>query len=90
MNTKNGVILLCLVVLLSACKSSPEIIRVPVTKTVIEKVTVPAELLEPCREPDLGSLVTTGDLERVAGEAIASLSSCNTDKVRIREWQETD
>jgi hypothetical protein len=61
-----------------------------VTETVVEKVTVPAELLEPCEEPDLAAVKTTGDLERTAVKAIASLSLCNQDKVRIREWQEAD
>ncbi len=65
-------------------------IKIPIQKTIIEKVVVPAELLEPCREPDLDSLETTRDLERVAGEAIASLSSCNQDKADIREWQEEE
>jgi hypothetical protein len=37
--------------------------------------------------PDLDTLDTTGDLERVAGEAVASLATCNEDKQRIREWQ---
>lgn len=63
-------------------------IRVPVEKVVIEKVEVPDELLNPCPEPDLAALTTTGDLERVAAEAIVALTFCNKDKERIKEWNE--
>lgn len=63
-------------------------IRVPVEKVVIEEVKVPAALLEPCPEPDLASLETTGDLERIAAEAIVALTFCNKDKERLREWNE--
>lgn len=65
-------------------------IRVPYEKTVIEKVKVPAELLVACWEPNLDALEVTGDLERVAGLAVASLAACNGDKADIREWQETE
>jgi hypothetical protein len=75
--------------LLTGCgNSSPQIIRVPVEKIVVEKVQAPEELLEPCLEPDLDSLETTGDLERVAAEAIVALVFCNKDKERLRKWQE--
>ena len=87
MNIKNGAILVSLLVLLSACASKPEVIRVPFETIRIEKVHAPAELLKPCREPSLDSLETTGDLERVAGEAVASLVACNEDKAALREWQ---
>lgn len=88
-NIKNGLILLCLLVLVSACATKPpQVIRVPFKETVIEKVQVPAELLEPCKRADLDTLETTGDLERVALEAITYLEACDQDKTRIREWQE--
>jgi len=87
-NTKSGAMLLCLLVLLPACATKPpEVIRVPFETTIVEKVRIPAELLEPCREPDLDAVETTGDLERVAGEALASLVACNADKAAAREWQ---
>ena len=90
-NIKSGATLLFLMVLLSACASKPpEVIRVPYETTVVEKIRAPAALLEPCRQPDLDPLETTRDLERVAGEAIASLASCNQDKERIRLWQEAE
>lgn len=83
----SGLILIFLMALLTGCGSSKsQVIRVPVEKIVVEKVQVPAELLKDCPEPDLDSLNTTGDLERVAGEAILSLQECNKDKERIREW----
>jgi len=76
--------------LLIGCGKRLEVRPVVVTETVIEKVQVPAELLEPCPEPDLDEVKTTGDLEGVAIQALTSLSLCNQDKVRIREWQEAD
>jgi hypothetical protein len=60
---------------------------ITITKTVVEKVKVPAELLAFCNEPDLDQVATTGDLERVAIDAVASLAACNVDKAKIREWQ---
>ena len=75
-------------VLLGACATKPpEVIRVPYETTVIEKVHVPSELLEPCPEPVLDTLETTGDLERVALEGIAAAKCGNADKAAIREWQ---
>jgi hypothetical protein len=60
---------------------------VVLTKTVIEKVHVPSNLLEPCKVPELDDVDTTGDLERVAQEALTSAACGNTDKAKIREWQ---
>lgn len=65
-------------------------IRIPYETIVIEKVKVPDELLQFCKEPDLGTIETTGDLERIAGEAVASLTSCNVDKAKIKSWQEAE
>ncbi|TFH46052.1 MAG: hypothetical protein E4H01_10685 [Lysobacterales bacterium] len=59
----------------------------PFETIVIEKVKVPDELLEFCKEPSLDPLETTGDLERIAGEAVANLAACNVDKARIKAWQ---
>lgn len=75
-------------VLLTACGKRIEV-RPPITitETVVEKVQVPAELLAFCEEPELAGVETTGDLERVAIDAVASLASCNVDKAKIREWQ---
>jgi hypothetical protein len=64
------------------------VIHVPFETIKIEKVRVPAELLAFCKEPNLVSLRTTGDLERVAGEALASLAACNIDKARVLAWSE--
>lgn len=84
----NGVILICLMVLLTACGlKEPQVIRVPYETIVIEKESVPAELLEPCEEPDLDTLETTGDLERVALAGVAAARCGNEDKAAIREWQ---
>ncbi len=86
-----GAILLCLMAWLTGCATKPpQVIRVPFETTVVKKVEVPAELLEPCREPSLEPLETTKDLERVAGEAVAALAACSEDKARIKEWQETN
>ena len=86
--TASGVMLLCLMVLLPACASTPpQIIRVPFETIKIEKESVPAELLEPCPEPNLDALETTGDLERVANEGVAAAKCGNDDKAAIREWQ---
>lgn len=73
---------------LTACGKRIDV-RPPITLTeiVVEKVQVPAELLAFCEEPDLDAVETTGDLERVAVDAVASLASCNVDKAKIREWQ---
>ena len=87
LNTVSGAILLCLLALLTGCASDPEVIRVPVETTVVEKVTVPGNLLEPCERPSLDSLETTGDLERVALEALEYGDCGNADKEAIREWQ---
>ena len=87
LNIVSGATLLCLLVLLTGCVKDAEIIRVPVETTVVEKVTVPANLLEPCPTPDLDTLNTTGDLERVALEALAAADCGNDDKEAIREWQ---
>ena len=90
-NTLHGVVLLSLMALLIGCETSEtQIIRVPVETTVIEKVQVPAELVQRCPEPDLDSLTTTGDIEDALGEAIVSLQTCNQDKERIAAWQEED
>lgn len=84
----SGVILLCLMVSLTGCGKRVEV-RPPITitETVYEKVQVPEELLAFCTEPDLDQIKTTGDLERVAVDAVASLAACNVDKAKIREWQ---
>jgi len=74
-------------VLLAGCGKQLEVRPVTLTKTVIEKVNVPAELLEPCKRPDLDTIKTTGDLERVALEGIAAVRCGNEDKAAIREWQ---
>jgi hypothetical protein len=77
-------------VLLTACgRSAPEVLRIPVTKTVIEKVKTPDELLNECAQPNLDNLETTGDIEAALGEAIIALDSCSEDKKAIKEWQET-
>lgn len=64
-----------------------EVLRIPVTKTVIEKIQTPAKLLHDCDGPDLDRLVTTGDLEGIAIEALSALDTCSEDKKKIREWQ---
>jgi len=74
-------------VLLTGCGKRLEVRPVTLTKTVIEKVVVPAELLKPCEEPDLDTIETTGDLERVALEGVAAARCGNEDKAAIREWQ---
>ena len=74
-------------VLLAGCATpKPEGIRVPYETIVIEKVQVPSELLEPCPEPVLDTLSTSGDLERVALEGVAAARCGNADKAAIREW----
>ena len=84
-----GATLLYLMVSLAGCATPPpEVIRVPFETTVIEKVTVPEELLRQCRSPDLDSVRTNGDIESVAIEAVAALEVCNQDKVDIKEWTE--
>ena len=88
-NTLLGVGLLCLTMSLTGCATPPpEVIRVPFEKTVIEKQRLPDELLRECPEPNLDAVETNKDLEAVAIEALASLSTCNEDKARAREWQE--
>jgi hypothetical protein len=72
---------------LTGCGKRLEVRPTIVTETRVEKVQVPAELLEPCAEPDLDQLETTADLERVAIDAIVALVFCNADKTAIREWQ---
>jgi len=69
---------------------APEVIRVPYETIRIEKVHVPAELLRPCRVPDLVRLKTAGDLERVAIEAITAASCGNADKEAIKSWSEEE
>jgi len=82
-----GVTLLFLMVSLVGCATpKPDVIRVPFETIVIEKVGVPDELLRQCRTPNLDSIETTGDVESVAIEALASLETCNQDKERIRAW----
>jgi hypothetical protein len=68
----------------------PDPIRIPYETIVIEKVQTPAGLLRECPRPSLVSLETNGDLEAALGEALISLSACNTDKERIRAWQESE
>jgi len=86
----NGLTLICLTVLLTGCGKRLEVRPVTVTKTVVEKVQVPANLLEPCELPELDDVQTTGDLERVAQEALAAAACGNADKSAIREWQEEE
>lgn len=59
---------------------------ITITKTVVEKVKPPTELLEPCPTPDLDQVGTTGDLEAVAIDALVALAFCNKDKEQLREW----
>lgn len=74
--------------LLTGCAAQdPQVIRVPYETIVIERESVPTELLEPCEGPDLASVRTTGDLERAAIAAIAAAECGNADKAAIREWQ---
>lgn len=82
-----GVILLFLLALLTGCGKRVEVRPVYVTETVVEKVEVPSNLLEPCELPDLASVTTTGDLERVAQDALSAAACGNADKAAIREWQ---
>lgn len=77
-------------VLLTGCGKRLEVRPVTVTKTVVEKVEVPVALLEPCELPDLASINTTGDLERVAQNALSAAACGNADKAAIREWQEEE
>lgn len=83
----NGLLLFFLTVLLIGCGKRLEVRPVVVTKTVVEKVQVPTNLLEPCSLPELASITTTGDLERVAQEALSAAACGNADKQAIREWQ---
>ncbi len=84
---KHGLILLYLTVSLTGCAARDlEVLRIPVEKTVIEKVYVPAELARPCPGPNLEAIETTGDIEAVALDALAALKVCDEDKAAIREW----
>jgi hypothetical protein len=76
--------------LLAGCGKRLEVRPVVVTETVVEKVQVPTQLLEPCKPPDLASINTTGDLERVAQDALAATACGNADKQAIREWQKEE
>lgn len=89
-NMLSGVILLSLMVLLTACGKQVEVLRIPVTKTVIEKIKTPDTLLAECERPNMDDLETTGDLEAVALSAVSALDDCNEDKRKIREWQEAE
>ena len=82
-----GLTMLFLAVSLAGCGKRIVVRPITVTETVVEKVNVPSELLEPCEEPSLDQLETTGDLERVALEAIAAARCSNEDKAAIRKWQ---
>lgn len=86
---KLGAMLLCLMVWLPGCSTTkpPQVIRVPFETIKIEKQVVPDGLLEPCQPPELEPLETTGDLERLANEALAAARCGNEDKAKIREWQ---
>ena len=85
----NGLLILCLMASLTGCaRSKTEVIEIPVEKLVVEKIKAPDELLADCPEPNLDSLRTTGDLERLFAEALVSLRDCNADKAQLREWQE--
>ena len=73
--------------LLTGCGKQLEVKPVTLTRTVIEKEKVPAELLKPCELPDLETVATTGDLERVAQAALQAARCGNEDKAAIKEWQ---
>lgn len=83
----NGLVAICLLALLTGCGKRLEVRPVTPTKTIVEKVSVPTNLLEPCVLPELDDVKTTGDLERVAQEALSSAACGNEDKAAIREWQ---
>jgi hypothetical protein len=83
----SGLILLCLTVSLTGCGKRLDVRPVVLTKTVIEKVNVPSNLLEPCALPELDDVETSGDLEAVALEALAAARCGNEDKAAVREWQ---
>lgn len=76
--------------LLTGCGKRLEVKPIVTTKTVVEKVNVPSNLLEPCPLPELDAVQTTGDLEQVAIEAIAAAKCGNEDKDAIRTWQEEE
>lgn len=84
----SGLTLLCLMVLQTGCGKRLEVRPITPTKTIIEKVQPPAELLADCPEPGLEGLETTGDLEAFAIDAIVALTFCNKDKERLRGWTE--
>lgn len=86
----SGLLLICLTALLTGCGKQLEVRPVVLTKTVVEKVVVPSNLLEPCEVPGLYDVQTTGDLERVAQEAISATVCGNEDKAAIKEWQEEE
>lgn len=72
---------------LTGCGKQLEVRPITVTRTVVEKVEVPPELLEPCELPDLDNVTTTGHLEAAAIAALAAAKCGNEDKAAIREWQ---
>lgn len=76
---------------LTGCATpAPEVIRIPIEITVIEKVYVPTELARHCPGPNLVTIETSGDIEGIAIEALVALNLCNQDKAGIRAWQESD
>lgn len=85
-----GLTLICLTVLLAGCGKRLEVKPVVLTKTVIEKVALPSNLLEPCSLPSLDGVRTSGDLENVAIQALAAARCGNEDKAAAREWQEEE
>lgn len=76
--------------LLTGCGKQLEVRPIVTTKTVVEKVEVPSNLTEPCQLPELDDVTTSGDLERIAQEALAAAACGNDDKAAIRKWQRTE
>jgi hypothetical protein len=83
------VTLLCLTALLTGCGKRLEVKPIVTERIVVERVQVPAQLLEPCEIPSLDDLETTGDIEAAAIEALQAARCGNEDKAAIAEWMQT-
>lgn len=80
-----GAAALCLALSLTACSSSPEV----VTQTETQRVTPPAELMEPIPVPILAGK-TNGALLSWALTMREALRSANAEREELREWSEEE
>lgn len=90
LNIRHVWTLLCPLILLASCASTPDPEVRVITETEIQIVRPPSSLMRPCPVPELGDIATLGDVVRLAIERGQALVECNDRMAAIRRSVESD